>query len=337
MQLIRGSTLQGYRELVAELGGDPDGLLRAAGISARDAGARDVFISARSMIRAVEAAAAVTDTADFGLRLSARQTPEILGPLVVAVRTAATTGQGLAILGKFMAAYSNGLIVDVIGSEHPSEVFFAVRIILNPAPPQLQSIELALGVGVQLLRLLIGHDYRPRAVHVPHNALTTPARYEEFFGCPAVFDAPVAGFRINTVDLQRPMPQDELVHQTVLGYLGSTIAGHPASVADSVLAVLGPLLPAGPPTIELVSNHFGLHPKALQRKLAAEGTTFAALLDRVRRDTAHRHLADPGITLTYLTRQLGYAEPAVLTRACQRWFSMTPTQYRDALAADGRT
>lgn len=72
MQLIRGSSLLGYRGLVDELGADGEALLRAAGIAPHDAGDRDVFISARSMVRAVESAAAATRTPDFGLQLSAR-------------------------------------------------------------------------------------------------------------------------------------------------------------------------------------------------------------------------------------------------------------------------
>lgn len=141
---------------------------------------------------------------------------------------------------------------------------------------------------------------------------------------------------MSAADLERPLHHDELVHQTALGYLDSTVADGSLPVTQSVLAVLGPLLPAGPPTIGLISQHFGVHPKALQRRLAAEGTTFTALLDQVRRQAAELYLRDPTVTLAHLARQLGYAEPSVLTRACQRWFGMTPTQYRDRSGARHR-
>jgi AraC-like DNA-binding protein len=77
-----------------------------------------------------------------------------------------------------------------------------------------------------------------------------------------------------------------------------------------------------------------LHPKALQRRLGAEGTTFAAVLDGVRRETAVRYLRDTEMSLLHLSRQLGYAEQAVLTRACQRWFGATPLAYRRKLRGE---
>jgi AraC-like DNA-binding protein len=69
--------------------------------------------------------------------------------------------------------------------------------------------------------------------------------------------------------------------------------------------------------------------KTLQRRLAANGTTFAELVDQTRRDTAHRLLLDTDMSLNQLCRQLGYAEQSVLTRSCKRWFNTTPTAYRN--------
>ncbi len=75
-------------------------------------------------------------------------------------------------------------------------------------------------------------------------------------------------------------------------------------------------------------TQFHLHPKTLQRRLADEGTTFAALVDQVRKDTADRYLRTTGISLSHLARELGYAEQSVLTRSCKRWFGTGPAAYR---------
>ena len=57
MALIRGTCLTGYAELVAELGGDPERHLHAAGLRVPDIGRNDVFISYPGVIHAVESAA----------------------------------------------------------------------------------------------------------------------------------------------------------------------------------------------------------------------------------------------------------------------------------------
>lgn len=66
MSVVRGTALANYPSLVAGLGGDPATLLRAAGVRDQDVGNYDAFISIRAAIRAIESAAAVTATMDFG-------------------------------------------------------------------------------------------------------------------------------------------------------------------------------------------------------------------------------------------------------------------------------
>lgn len=91
------------------------------------------------------------------------------------------------------------------------------------------------------------------------------------------------------------------------------------------------LPPTGTASLELIAAQFDLHPKALHRRLAAEQTTFAALIDNVRRETAERYLRDTNISLSHLTRELGYAEQSVFSRSCRRWFGCGPSSYRNAV------
>jgi len=79
----------------------------------------------------------------------------------------------------------------------------------------------------------------------------------------------------------------------------------------------------------LVAHQFGIHPKTLQRRLVAEGTTFPELVDQTRRELAHRLLVGTDLPVSHVSRQLGYAEHSVFTRACKRWFGVTPTAYRN--------
>ena len=66
----------------------------------------------------------------------------------------------------------------------------------------------------------------------------------------------------------------------------------------------------------------------VHRRLCAEDTSFGELIDSVRRETAEHYLRDTDISLSHLTRELGYAEPSVLSRSCRRWFGRGPSSYR---------
>jgi AraC-like DNA-binding protein len=332
MSVVRGTALSNYPELVAELGGDPALLLRRAGIRLVDIGQYDVFVPLLGVARAVESAAEATDTADFGRRLALRQGIEILGPVGVAARTAATVGDAMTIFATFMAAYSPALSVHVAPvSERPDRSFLEFQILLQRLPPLAQSLELSLGGTLQVLRFLLGQQYIPLSVHLPHQPLTPTAGYRAYFGCRPHFCEPAAGFTIRTVDLDRPLKHDELAHRAVVDYLTTLIGPDRPDMSQSVRTIARQLLPTGAAKLEVIAAQFNLHPKTLQRRLVDEGATFSALIDEVRRDRAEHYLRDTDIELSHLTRELGYTEQSVLTRSCKRWFGTGPATYRRAV------
>ena len=328
MSVVRGTALSNYPSLVIELGGDPAGLLRAAGVREADVGNYDAFIPYPAAIRAMESAAEATATPDFGRRLAQRQGIEILGPVGVAARTAATVADALAIFNTFMAAYSPVIAIGITPLADPQRSFIALQFLLENAPPYPQTMELALGVSLRVFRLLMGPDYAGLAVHLPHDPLTPEASYVQYFGCKAYFAQRTAGFTVRTADLSRPLSRDDVAHRAVVDYL-SSITPVGAGIVESVRTIVRQLLPTGAATLEVVAAQFHLHPKTLQRRLADEATTYAALVDQVRKDTADRYLLTTGISLPHLARELGYAEQSVLTRSCKRWFGTGPTAYRN--------
>lgn len=169
MSVVRGTALANYPSLVAGLGGDPATLLRAAGVRDQDVGNYDAFISIRAAIRAIESAAAVTATMDFGRRLAQRQGIEILGPVGVAARTAATVGDALAIFNTFMAAYSPVIAIRITPLAGQRS-FIALEFLLDEPASYPQTMELALGVALGVIRLLL-------ALTTPHWPCTYPTTH----------------------------------------------------------------------------------------------------------------------------------------------------------------
>lgn len=326
MSVVRGTALSNYPSLVTELGGDPAALLRAAGVRDQDVGNYDAFIPFRAAIRAIESAAQATATPDFGQQLAQRQGIEILGPVGVAARTAATVADALAIFNTFMAAYSPVIAIHITPLADPQLSFIALEFLFDDPCPQ--TMELALGVSLGVFRLLLGANYAALSVHLPHDPLTPQAAYVQYFGCTPYFAERAAGYTVRTAELSRPLNRDDVAHRAVVDYL-SSITPLGAGIVESVRTIVRQLLPTGAATLEVVAEQFHLHPKTLQRRLSDEGTTFAALVDQVRKDAADRYLRTTGMSLSHLARELGYAEQSVLTRSCKRWFGSGPAAYRN--------
>lgn len=337
MSVIRGTCLTGYPALVAELGGDPGPLLARAGIDPADVGCFDAFITYLALIHAVESAAAITRTPDFGRRLARRQGIEILGPVGVAGRTSETVAEAFATFEQYLGAYSPAICVSISpepgNADDPDNLddtaFLEFKILIPHPPAHRQTTELSLGVALQVLRFLLGAGYAPTLVDLPHTPLTASADYRRYFGCPARFCSSKAGFTLVADHLRRRLVRDEMAHRVVLDYLGTVVDRHRPTMSSSIRELIRQLLPTGRATVPVIAGQFRLHPKALRRRLASEGTTFNTVVDDVRRETTERYLRDTDMALTHLARQLGYAEQSVLSRSCQRWFGTSPSALRE--------
>lgn len=333
MPLIRGTALTHFPTLVAELGGDAQAFAAAAEIPYDDIGRHDRFISLPRGAQMLEAVAEELTTPDLGRRLATYQGIDILGPVGLAGRNAETVAEAFAIFDKFMAAYSPSISARVVPhATDPALHRFEFEYLLKPAT-RSQAIELSLGVVLKLLRLFLGAAYRPVSVHVPHAPLTPPDDYQAYFGCRALFTEPIAAYTLRTADLERRLPSDRLAHQTAIDFLSATADDYRLTTSAAASTLIRQLLPSGSVRLDDVARYLDLHPKALQRKLAAEGTTFDGLIDSTRRETARRLLLDTHMSLDHLCRELGYAEQSVLTRSCRRWFGMPPTTFRKTSSA----
>jgi AraC-like DNA-binding protein len=80
--------------------------------------------------------------------------------------------------------------------------------------------------------------------------------------------------------------------------------------------------------VRIVATQLRMSTRTLQRRLAEEGTSFRAVVDRARRVRAERLVADPKISFTELAFQLGFADASAFTRAFRRWTGMAPQQAR---------
>lgn len=328
MSLIRGTALLGYPELVAEIGGDPVALLDAAGIPLASVADPEAYMGYRALIVAVELAAMITGTPDFGRRLALRQGVHILGPVGAAARTAPTVAAAIDSINRYMAVYSPAIVTTVDPTDDDRYSRLEFRIALSPLPDHRQTIELSLGVALQILRLLIGQDFRPATVHMPHDPQTPEADYRHYFGGPPRFAEPFAGFTFRSEYLARRVSADGDVHRAVRAYLDTVVPPGMPDTTETVRTLIRHLLPTGGLQLALVARQLSMHPRTLHRRLAQRSTSFDALVDDVRRERANELLRDTDMPMGQLAGALGYSEQSVFTRACQRWFGCTPSEQR---------
>lgn len=159
--------------------------------------------------------------------------------------------------------------------------------------------------------------------------------YERLFGGALHFNAPVNKIVVEARYLQAPIVladeswrrRAEREARVVL----QRLAGE-TELSQQLRKLLLDRLELGRACLDEAARELGLHPRALQRRLDAEGTSFRSLLDEVRLIRARQHLQDPRLRLAEVAFLLGYSEQSAFQYAFKQWTGKTPGEYRNSLA-----
>jgi AraC-like DNA-binding protein len=89
------------------------------------------------------------------------------------------------------------------------------------------------------------------------------------------------------------------------------------------------------PTLEDVAREFHVAPTTLRRRLEAEGTSYQAVKDDLRRDAAVHHLCGTRLSIAEIAVAVGFQETSAFHRAFKRWSGVQPGEYRRRQAGLG--
>lgn len=125
-------------------------------------------------------------------------------------------------------------------------------------------------------------------------------------------------------DVHAPLPRsDPGLYAHLTGEADRALAGLPGvgSWVSRTWTGLGQLAGA-PARLEDVARRLGTSPRTLRRRLAEAGTTYAALLEGWRSETARRLVA--GWSDDALSKHLGFTDVRAFRRAFTRWTGVSP-------------
>jgi AraC-like DNA-binding protein len=101
-----------------------------------------------------------------------------------------------------------------------------------------------------------------------------------------------------------------------------------APIVDRVRAAIEHGMRDGDVSLEAVAKKLALGARTVQRLLQRDGTSYADVLDGVRREVALRSVADGKPPLGELSYTLGFAQPSAFYRAFRRWTGCSPAEWR---------
>jgi AraC-like DNA-binding protein len=316
--------------LLLEAGIDPAPLLAAAGMAPSvfdDAATRVPFAAAARLLLG---AAQATGREDFGLLVAERFEFGSLGLLALLMQRATTVGGALRGLERHFHLHDRGAVVYLKTSQAGQAALgYAVH---DAATPGIGLVyDLAMSIGVTMLRTLCGRQWQLSKVRLPHARPQAPLAWRRYFGAPVQFDASAAEIWFDAGCLDRRPPQADPAQQIALLQVAQrTDAGLGLPMAERARHVARALIMTHALTGERVAEALALHPRTLRRRLAAEGTSLKAVAAAARFDVARQLLRGTSVPLDEIADLLGYAELSAFVRAFRGWAGCPPGQWREA-------
>lgn len=324
---VRALSLTGFEPFARQLGLDPLEMLRKVSLPADILGRQDSILSYHRYCALLELCASQLHMPLFGLHFGLYQGISVFGDLLCLIRNASTVGAALVELRTNFSLYNGAALVDLDVQGKRALLRFTVS--NHDIPALSQAEELACGVAIQLMRTLAGSDWHPQQIHLRHTARDQHRAYLDALGCRPTFSASCTGLEFEAATLTLPLSTgDKGLHQVVAEHLNRMERLTTDELPNYVRQLLRDLLPGGRATLETIADCMVLHPRALQRRLTQENTSFQELLDDTRQNMAHKYLQDPAISMAQIAELLGYSNPGAFSRAFHRWFLATPLAWQ---------
>jgi AraC-like DNA-binding protein len=204
-----------------------------------------------------------------------------------------------------------------------------------PSPLRRFVVDHAIATAWVALTDLNGGPLTGARIELSHQRPPYAERYQELLGIQPAFGRPDNFIALNDTLLDRPRRQADPVAlalcerdcRALLARRRSEV-GTRGLVQERLRRATGLM-----PTMTMVAADLNTSLRTLRRSLEAEGTSFRAIDEIVRRERAEELLAN-GLGLEAIAGDLGYATSAAFVRAFRRWHGTTPGRWRRDLLAE---
>jgi AraC-like DNA-binding protein len=318
--LVRSASLTSFAEIAAQCRLDARALLAEAGLPAHCLGEPDLMVPAAAVMRLLETAAERGREPAFGLRMAQSRRLSNLGPLGLLVRDEPTLRKALEALATHLHVHNEALAVRI--EQVGNLVALHLVPLVEGGAPVRQAIELSVGVTFRVLRIFLGADWRPRLVCFSHRAPRSLAVHRQVLGDAVEFGHEFCGIVCNARDLDAPNPGADPVMARYAQRVLQPRAASRTPMSDRVRQLVVVLLPRGHCRADAVAQHLGVDRRTVTRHLAAEGTSFGALVDALRRDLLARYLKEGSTPLREISAMLGFSAQSAFARWHRQQFGM---------------
>ncbi len=321
--------LCGLMQFAAERGIDSNGWFVGTRLQPEEISSPDTRMSYRQASTVIRRALAALAVEGVGLELGGRQNLGNFGLLGLAMKTAPDFGEAVRVGLAYQR--NSGALMDIALAEHGDGCVAAVATAPDEACDLLPFLcEELFSSVLQLVRELVGPDFRPRRLDLGYAAPRYAQRYHDLFGCEVRFGQTRHAMVLDRRWLElpfasyNPATSNQVMTLCRMQMDARPVCGETTAALESHLRMR---LRDNPQMAEMAAE-LHLSERTLRRQLAEEGTSFSAVHDRVRTKRAMELLRDPTLSIVAIGGRLGFNDAREFRRAFKRWTGRAPSEAR---------
>ena len=279
----------------------------------------------RSLVRA-------TGDVDIGLHLGEVMKPRLLDVVGYLLLASRDLGEALQSFLRFQHILSGGFCAQL--REQGEHAWLILDIHYQGYPPLRQQMECLMMLFLKLMAFITDDEFRFLGIEFRHAQPPRLREHRRLFGLTPTFDGEHDAICFPRALLSRPS-------RTANAGLHAMLCKHAEEelrelrendLFNRLRYLLGVRLGQTDCSLRACAQSLGLTEGALQRGLAAQGSSFRELREEVCRQRAIDLLGD-GVAIREVARRCGFAELSPFYRAFRRWFGVPPERYRRQLGS----
>lgn len=304
-------------------------LIERAGLTAELLGDPSARLAVANQIKFVELVAAALGDELFGFHLAGDFDFREVGLLYYVAASADTFGSALRRIERYIKIQNDGVRLKVSRGKTVRVQLVYVGV---PRHSDVHQIGAMVALLIRVGRHLTGRPLKPVAVRLMHRISGDKSALEKFLDSHIEDGAGVDEIEWPAATWHLPIVSaDPHLHRLCVEHCEEALVRRATKRSPfkvQVANAIATLLPHGQARHNVVAAKLGMSPRTLARRLADEGSSFAAILADTRAALADRYLADRALAISQIAWLLGYAEVGAFTRAFRRWTGMSPSAAR---------
>ncbi len=325
--LLRVAPLMSIPALLKEAGIEPDALLAEFGLSSAFFEEPDNLIPFATLGRVFERCVERTRCEHFGMLVGQHAGSSSLGTVGYLVQSAPDVRTALRKLAEHLHLTDGGALVTLSVDRPFASLGYAI--VEKNVEGSDQILDAAMAIGFNILRGLCGSTWRLSGLQLAHESPARALAFKKHFGVAPTFDAEHSALIFAEEWLDRPLPSaDPVLHKLMEDRARELDIMGWADLVEKIRRLLKPIAASPDCSLALVAERLGIHERTLNRRLAAEGTSFRELREDVRLESACQLLKDTRIPAYQIAEILGYSDATALSRAFRRWSGEPPVKWR---------